>query len=69
MFVAALQATDQVQRDAWWGETAGIREKSVLYRISLAYLRKIARESESSNSSEPAEKYDVNKAERFSGVT
>jgi hypothetical protein len=29
--------------------------KSVLYRISLAYLREIARESESSNSSEPAE--------------
>jgi hypothetical protein len=51
----------------WYGEDAG---RSVLYRISLAYLRKIAHTSESTNSSEPAEKKTTTRNdERFRGVT
>jgi len=42
---------------------------SVLYRISLACLRKIAHMSESSNTSEPAEKKTTRKGERFRGPT
>jgi hypothetical protein len=43
--------------------------ESVLYRISLACLRKIAHMSESSNTSEPAEKKTMRKGERFRGPT